>query len=90
MSDNSLEQLIDHAWEDRDNISPDTKGELRDAIDTALEGLDSGTFRVAEKNSDGWTVNQWLKKAVLLSFRIFDDAVARRPIIFRDRRQPLV
>ena len=72
MSENSLEQLIDHAWEDRDNISPDTKGELRDAIDAALEGLDSGTFRVAEKNSDGWTVNQWLKKAVLLSFRIFD------------------
>ena len=72
MSDTALEQLIDHAWEDRENISPNTKGELRDAIDAALEGMDSGRLRVAEKNSDGWTVNQWLKKAVLLSFRIFD------------------
>ena len=74
MSDNLLEHLIDSAWEDRDNISPNTKGEVRDAIDAALEGLDSGTLRVAEKGADGWTVNQWLKKAVLLSFRIFDMA----------------
>ena len=51
MSDNSLEQLIDHAWEDRDNISPDTKGELRDAIDAALEGLDSGTFFALQKKT---------------------------------------
>ena len=49
MSDNSLEQLIDRTWEDRENISPDTKGELRDAIDAALEGLDSEGFAVAEK-----------------------------------------
>jgi len=74
MSDTALEQAIDRAWEDRDGITPDTRGEARDAIDAALEGLDSGTLRVAEKGADGWTVNQWLKKAVLLSFRIFDMA----------------
>ena len=74
MSDTALEQSIDRAWEDRDSITPDTSGEARDAIDAALEGLDSGTLRVAEKGAGGWTVNQWLKKAVLLSFRIFDMA----------------
>ena len=74
MSDTALEQAIDRAWDDRDSITPDTTGEARDAIDAALEGLDSGTLRVAEKGADGWTVNQWLKKAVLLSFRIFDMA----------------
>jgi len=74
MSSTDLKQAIDQAWEDRDGITPDTKGETRDAIDAALEGLDFGDLRVAEKGADGWTVNQWLKKAVLLSFRIFDMA----------------
>jgi 2,3,4,5-tetrahydropyridine-2-carboxylate N-succinyltransferase len=74
MSSTDLEQAIDQAWEDRDGITPDTKGETRDAIDAALEGLDFGDLRVAEKGADRWTVNQWLKKAVLLSFRIFDMA----------------
>jgi len=74
MSSTDLEQAIDQAWEDRDGITPDTKGETRDAIDATLEGLDLGDLRVAEKGVDGWTVNQWLKKAVLLSFRIFDMA----------------
>ena len=74
MSRTDLEQAIDQAWEDRDGITPDTKGETRDAIDAALEGLDFGDLRVAEKGADRWTVNQWLKKAVLLSFRIFDMA----------------
>ena len=72
MSSTDLEQAINQAWEDRDGITPDTKGETRDAIDAALEGLDFGDLRVAEKGADRWTVNQWLKKAVLLSFRIFD------------------
>lgn len=74
MSSTDLEQAINQAWEDRDGITPDTKGETRDAIDAALEGLDFGDLRVAEKGADRWTVNQWLKKAVLLSFRIFDMA----------------
>ncbi|MBT6285608.1 MAG: 2,3,4,5-tetrahydropyridine-2,6-dicarboxylate N-succinyltransferase, partial [Rhodospirillaceae bacterium] len=74
MTDTALEQSIDQAWEDRDSITPQTTGAARDAIEAALEGLDSGTLRVAEKGTDGWTVNQWLKKAVLLSFRIYDMA----------------
>lgn len=68
----SLAETIDAAWEDRAALSPETQGEVRDAVQTALDGLDNGSFRVAERgggNGD-WTVNQWLKKAVLLSFRL--------------------
>lgn len=73
MSDAQLESVIDNAWEDRDNIGLDTKGEVRDAIEAALNGLDDGTYRVASPLGDHqWQVNQWLKKAVLLSFRIYD------------------
>ncbi len=72
MSKDALQKSIDQAWEDRDSINPGSKGEARDAIEAALEALDSGTYRVAEKGAGGWTVNQWLKKAVLLSFRIYD------------------
>ncbi|MCD8498044.1 MAG: 2,3,4,5-tetrahydropyridine-2,6-dicarboxylate N-succinyltransferase, partial [Alphaproteobacteria bacterium] len=66
----SLETLINDAWEARDTISPDTKGTLRDAIETTLGFLDDGTLRVAEKINNDWMVHQWLKKAVLLSFRL--------------------
>jgi len=65
-----LETAIENAWEMRDTLSPETKGEIRDAIEKALGILDSGEMRVAEKSSEGWHVNQWLKKAVLLSFRL--------------------
>ena len=75
MSSTSPETVIDAAWDDRDAISPDTGGEVRDAIETALDGLDAGKYRVAEKHDGGWRVNQWLKKAVLLSFRL-NDSVA--------------
>lgn len=66
-----LETLINAAWEDRASLSPETKGEVREAIETAIMALDSGKLRVASKsgNSD-WVVHQWLKKAVLLGFRI--------------------
>ncbi|MCR9256607.1 MAG: 2,3,4,5-tetrahydropyridine-2,6-dicarboxylate N-succinyltransferase [Alphaproteobacteria bacterium] len=67
-----LKATIEQAWEDRDQISPATKGAVRDAIEEAINGLDSGTYRVAEKGPEGWHVNQWLKMAVLLSFRIYD------------------
>ena len=74
MSSTDLQNTIDDAWENRDNVSPATTGTVRDAIDAALDGMDNGAFRVAEKSDDGsWTVNQWLKKAVLLSFRIYDN-----------------
>ncbi len=66
-----LQPVIDAAWEDRASLSADTRGEVRDAVDAALSGLDDGSFRVAERSDDGeWVVNQWLKKAVLLSFRL--------------------
>jgi 2,3,4,5-tetrahydropyridine-2-carboxylate N-succinyltransferase len=65
-----LERVIDAAWEDRDRIAPGAKGEVRDAVEAAIALLDSGRARVAEKGAEGWTVNQWLKKAVLLSFRL--------------------
>jgi len=70
-----LARAIDAAFEVRDTITGDTGGEVRDAVTTALGLLDDGTLRVAEKGADGaWTVNQWLKKAVLLSFRLNDMA----------------
>ena len=66
-----LARTIDAAWEDRAGLSPSTTGAVRDAVDAAIAGLDSGAFRVAERGGDGsWSVNQWLKKAVLLSFRL--------------------
>ncbi|WP_421854392.1 2,3,4,5-tetrahydropyridine-2,6-dicarboxylate N-succinyltransferase [Oricola sp.] len=66
-----LESIVETAFDNRDSISTDTKGEIRDAVDAALELLDSGAARVAERQDDGnWIVNQWLKKAVLLSFRL--------------------
>jgi 2,3,4,5-tetrahydropyridine-2-carboxylate N-succinyltransferase len=65
-----LETIIDSAWENRDGLSPDTKGETRDAVEEALSLLDSGKVSIAEKAAQGWQVHQWLKKAVLLSFRL--------------------
>ena len=71
-----LETLINAAWEDRASLSPDTKGETRDAIETAIMALDSGEMRVASKSGNGdWVVHQWLKKAVLLGFRIHPNAI---------------
>ncbi|RWN23981.1 MAG: 2,3,4,5-tetrahydropyridine-2,6-dicarboxylate N-succinyltransferase [Mesorhizobium sp.] len=67
----SLEKIIEKAFEERDAISTATRGETRDAIQSALDLLDRGAVRVAERQADGkWHVNQWLKKAVLLSFRL--------------------
>lgn len=67
----ALETIIETAFEDSGSVSTDTKGEVRDAVETSLNLLDKGEVRVAERQADGnWTVNQWLKKAVLLSFRL--------------------
>jgi 2,3,4,5-tetrahydropyridine-2,6-dicarboxylate N-succinyltransferase len=66
----ALQSTIERAWEERDAISSSTGGEVREAVEAALEALDSGRARVAEKGPAGWQVNQWLKKAVLLSFRL--------------------
>src|SRR5260221_11081493 len=70
MSNAQLEATIDAAWEARDTINPATKGAVRDAVEAALAALDSGTLRVAAKEGGEWGVQQWLKKAVLPSFRL--------------------
>jgi 2,3,4,5-tetrahydropyridine-2,6-dicarboxylate N-succinyltransferase len=70
-----LSAIIDAAWDARDGVSSATRGEVREAVQTALAGLDDGSFRVAEKQEGRWQVNQWLKKAVLLSFRLNDNVV---------------
>ena len=69
-----LSNAVEAAWEARDTLNPQTKGAAREAVEAALEGLDSGKFRVAEKLGKDWVVHQWLKKAVLLSFRLADMA----------------
>jgi len=69
-----LEKTIEQAWEERDGLNSATKGPVRDAVEAALNALDDGSMRVAEKQGDDWVVNQWLKKAVLLSFRLNDMA----------------
>lgn len=72
MSHAALEAAIEAAWEARDGITTATKGEARDAIEATLSALDNGSLRVAEKRGSDWHVNQWAKKAVLLSFRLTD------------------
>ena len=70
----TLQSVIDAGWEARDGVSSATRGELRDAVEAALAGLDDGSLRVAEKIAGEWQAHQWLKKAVLLSFRLNDMA----------------
>ncbi|HRY25562.1 MAG TPA: 2,3,4,5-tetrahydropyridine-2,6-dicarboxylate N-succinyltransferase [Geminicoccaceae bacterium] len=65
-----LKAVIEAGFEDRATVDASTKGELRTAVEAALAGLDAGKFRVAEKGRKGWVVHEWLKKAVLLSFRL--------------------
>ena len=65
-----LEAAVDAAWEARDRMSPATRGEARGAVEGTLSALDDGSLRVAEKLDGAWTVRQWAKKAVLLSFRL--------------------
>jgi len=72
MSNSDLQSVIERAFDARDRINAQTKGEMRDAVETALNALDKGEKRVAEKQGSEWVVHQWLKKAVLLSFRLND------------------
>jgi 2,3,4,5-tetrahydropyridine-2-carboxylate N-succinyltransferase len=76
----SLETTIDAAWEARDTLSTATQGPVREAVEAAIMALDGGELRVSEPDGNGdWRVNQWLKKAVLLSFRLNDNAVMPGP-----------
>ncbi len=76
MNRTELEGVINVAWENRDEINSSTQGEIRKAVEQTLSAMDSGDLRVAEKskasNESKWVVNQWAKKAVLLSFRLND------------------
>jgi len=77
MNEQPLEAAIDAAWEARDTVGPTTRGAARDAVEAALSGLDSGELRVAEKIDGRWQTRQWLKKALLLSFRLNDSVPIR-------------
>jgi 2,3,4,5-tetrahydropyridine-2-carboxylate N-succinyltransferase len=72
MNEAQLQQIIEQSWDAREALSPATEGAPRDAVEAALEALDSGRLRVAEKVGTEWRVNEWAKKAVLLSFRLND------------------
>ncbi len=72
MSDHPLRRAIEQLWDTRETLSASTSGADRAAVEEALDLLDTGALRVAEPSASGWTVNEWLKKAVLLSFRLND------------------
>ena len=73
----NLENIINKAFDDRDKINANTSGEIRDAVDNTLSQLDNGTIRVCEKIDNEWVVNQWIKKAILLSFRLNDNDIIK-------------
>ena len=75
MSD--LEKIINDAFEDRNNVNVNTTGDIRNAVDETLNKLDSGNLRVCEKINNEWQVNQWIKKAILLSFRLNDNEIIK-------------
>ena len=76
-----IKSIIDRVFDNNEDVNPSTSGEVRDSIETALDCLDKGELRVAEPlGSSNWQVNQWLKKAVLLSFKINDmDVISGGP-----------
>ena len=80
MSD--LEKIINDAFEDRDNINVNTAGDIRNAVDETLNKLDSGSLRVCEKINNEWQVNQWIKKAILLSFRLNDNEIIKACLLY--------
>ena len=82
-----LQTTIENAWENRTSLSPvDATAEVREAVDQTIAALDLGRLRVAEKTEAGWIVHQWIKKAVLLSFRLYDNAImGQSPMQFYDK-----
>ena len=79
MTDPSLRATIEALWETRDSLNSATKGAPREAVEAAFELLENGQGRTAEPTESGWKVNEWLKKAVLLSFRLNDSALMDGP-----------
>ena len=74
-----LKNIIESSFENMDQINTNTSGEIRESVDEALNQLDMGHIRVCEKNGEEWIVNQWIKKAILLSFRLNDNEVVKAP-----------
>ena len=72
-----LEEIINSAFENRDDVTASTEGEIRDAVNNTLDDLDKGKIRVCEKANNEWIVNQWIKKAILLSFRLNDNEIIK-------------
>lgn len=75
----TLQKTIEAAWENRAEITLKTTGDVRDAVNAVLADIDAGKLRVAEKGASGWQVNQWVKQAILLSFRLNDNALVQGP-----------
>ena len=73
----SFEEIINSAFENKDDVTASTEGEIRDAINNTLDDLDKGKIRVCEKVNNEWIVNQWIKKAILLSFRLNDNEIIK-------------
>ena len=73
----SLEEIINSAFENRDDVTASTEGKIRDAVNNTLDDLDKGKIRVCEKVNSEWIVNQWIKKAILLSFRLNDNEIIK-------------
>ena len=73
----SLEEIINSAFENRDHVTTSTEGKIRDAVNNTLDDLDKGKIRVCEKVNNEWIVNQWIKKAILLSFRLNDNEIIK-------------
>jgi len=82
-----LQTTIERAWDDRANLSPiEADAGVREAVEHVIDALDGGRLRVAEKDGQGWVVHQWIKKAVLLSFRLSDNTVmGEAPLQFFDK-----
>ena len=82
-----LQNTIEQGWENRANLSPSAAdAKVREAVEHTLHALDAGTLRVAEKLNGNWVVHQWIKKAVLLSFRLYDNGLmGQKPVQFYDK-----
>ena len=76
---NILENMINKAFDSKESINQETQGEIREAVDETLNSLDKGLIRVCEKINGNWIVNQWIKKAILLSFRLNDNEISKGP-----------
>ena len=79
MNIESFEKIINESWENRSQVSKNSDKKLLDAISDTINLLDSGKIRVAEKKNGGWIVNQWIKKTILLSFRVNKMKISKGP-----------